>query len=287
MKTSQNLSEPRPEGNTNSSGLNQCKSRKWCFTLNNYDKDEYEELVNSITSRNSYLYIIGKEVGESGTPHLQGYIEGKNQISFNTLKNINKRLHLEKAKGTQEQNYKYCSKDGDYITNIKIKLSNEERYKEILDKEYQNVIWKPFQQKILDIINSDVDKRKIYWFHEESGNVGKSYILKYIALTYPEKVIIGNGKINDVFNQIRNHIEEGNEPSIILIDVPRDYAESYFNYGGLENIKNGFFFSGKYEGGKCLFNIPHIIVVSNEEPNYRKLSGDRYEVYDVDTLGAE
>lgn len=154
-----------------------------------------------------------------------------NAVSFKTIKNINKRLHIEKAKGDIRQNYKYCSKDGKFITNIKLKLTEEERLEEIIESEYNNIIWKDWQEEILKIIDGKVSNRKIFWYWEATGNIGKSYLLKYIALKMNKRVIIGNGKMNDVFNQINNHIQNGNNPEIILIDVPRDYAETYFNYG--------------------------------------------------------
>ena len=58
--------------------------------------------------------IFGKEVGASGTPHLQGYTEWKCQRRLATWKRlIGERAHIEGAKGTRAQNTAYCSKDGD------------------------------------------------------------------------------------------------------------------------------------------------------------------------------
>lgn len=99
------------------------RSRKWVFTLNNWTIDEYEKIKHIITAKN-WKYIIGKEVGEKcGTPHLQGYIEHKNDIKNTTLYNIMPRAHYEPAKGNISKNYDYCSKidrggSGDFITNI-------------------------------------------------------------------------------------------------------------------------------------------------------------------------
>lgn len=89
------------------------KSRSWCFTINNYTEQEYESLFED---HNSVKYmIVGKEVGENQTPHLQGYVWCKNQIRMATVKTIvGSRAHLEIAKGNHEQNFKYCSKDGDF-----------------------------------------------------------------------------------------------------------------------------------------------------------------------------
>lgn len=47
------------------------RARAWCWTLNNYTAEETIKLANVPCK-----YIVwGCEVGESGTPHLQGYIE--------------------------------------------------------------------------------------------------------------------------------------------------------------------------------------------------------------------
>lgn len=285
QKTQENTRKHSDRGNTNNPIAKEKRCRKWCITLNNYTEDELNDFLDTINTR-KYLYIIGREVGKEGTPHLQIYLESKNPVNFSSIKKINNRFHIEKAKGNRKQNYIYCSKENNFITNIEIEETIEEKEKRrmemILEDEYKDVEWKEFQKEILDIINGEVSRRKIYWFWETTGNIGKSYIFKYIALKYPKKVILGNGKMADVFNQINKHIENGNEPEIVLLDVPRDYAENYFNYGGLENIKNGCFYSGKYEGGKCIFKIPHIIVIANEEPNYTKLSKDRYEVKDLE-----
>jgi hypothetical protein len=59
--------------------------------------------------------VYGKEVGASGTPHLQGYIYLATPRVFNTVKQLlPDGAHIEKAKGSVSQNIEYCTKDGDY-----------------------------------------------------------------------------------------------------------------------------------------------------------------------------
>lgn len=101
-------------GNTKST----LKSRKWCFTLNNYSVDMTDTLTQHFLKK-EWNYIFGKEVGSKmKTPHLQGFILAKNAIRFDTLKKLMPTAHLEVAKGSVEENYKYCSKENDYYTNI-------------------------------------------------------------------------------------------------------------------------------------------------------------------------
>jgi len=80
----------------------------YCFTINNYNDDEVE-LVKSIDCR---AIKAGLEVGESGTPHIQGAIYLKQKKTLKALKDLlGGRAHVEKARGTWEQQ-DYCLKDG-------------------------------------------------------------------------------------------------------------------------------------------------------------------------------
>lgn len=87
--------------------------RNIVFTLNNYTNEDIERLRGVA---DNFAYIIwGKEVGESGTPHLQGMAQLKKVTKFNTVKNmIGERAHLEKMRGTAQQARDYCAKDGDF-----------------------------------------------------------------------------------------------------------------------------------------------------------------------------
>lgn len=82
---------------------------RWCFTLNNYTEEQISSIVPIIEEK-CRLGIFGKEVGNSGTPHLQGYIEFKTKGRPMNLFGI-KQIHWEKAKGSKADNMAYCSKE--------------------------------------------------------------------------------------------------------------------------------------------------------------------------------
>jgi len=85
------------------------QATRWCFTLNNYTAEE----VKWIDSAECQYVIYGKEVGDSGTPHLQGYIEVATKRAMSTIKKmVGARAHLEVARGTSKQASDYCKKDG-------------------------------------------------------------------------------------------------------------------------------------------------------------------------------
>lgn len=90
------------------------RSRSCTFTLNNYTEEELGQIRTYLGSEDVKYAGFGLEEGESGTPHLQGFVCFKNPKMFTGIKRIPGfgRMHLESMKGTVEQNIAYCSKDG-------------------------------------------------------------------------------------------------------------------------------------------------------------------------------
>lgn len=86
------------------------RSRAWMFTCNNYD-DASETRVSMLGAQ---YFVYGKEVGEQGTPHLQGYVYFKSQRTFKSLSKKLPGFHLEVRKGTHTQARDYCTKDGNF-----------------------------------------------------------------------------------------------------------------------------------------------------------------------------
>ena len=67
--------------------------KRWCLTLNNYTEIEYNYIIECFKLDVSNKFIIGKEVGDSGTPHLQIYINLNKKERFSFFKNICNRFH--------------------------------------------------------------------------------------------------------------------------------------------------------------------------------------------------
>jgi len=86
------------------------RSRNFCFTLNNYSEVEYQQLLDT----DCKYVIIGREKGEGGTSHLQGYFSFNLQKTLAACKKVNARAHWEICKGLPSQNRAYCIKDGDF-----------------------------------------------------------------------------------------------------------------------------------------------------------------------------
>lgn len=255
------------------------RARKWCFTLNNYTKEDKIKLTHIFDTKKC-KYIIGEEKGEKGTIHLQGYFEAKNAIWFKSIKKWNEKLHVEKARGNRESNIKYCIKENKFITNFEHPILFKKKIEnDILIDEYKDVKWKDWQKEVINLINEKADSRKIYVYIDYMGNSGKSYLTKFIALKY-KGVVICDGKKDNIFNQVKVMMDSMIEPKIVILDVPRS-GKDFINYGVVEQLKNGLIYSGKYEGGRCLFRHPHVIIFTNDNVDINKLSIDRWVIKDI------
>ena len=88
-------------------------TKYYCTTLNNYN-DEQEANANNFANDHCSYAIIGREIGSTGTKHLQCYFLLTRARGFEFVRQNLPGHHVEAAKGNTEQNYNYCTKDGDY-----------------------------------------------------------------------------------------------------------------------------------------------------------------------------
>ena len=89
--------------------------KRVCFTLHDYTDQDIER-IDALQTQAVYL-VYGKEkCPTSGRIHLQGFINFTKKLRFNAAKKlIGEKAHLESARGTDEQNSKYCKKEGQFF----------------------------------------------------------------------------------------------------------------------------------------------------------------------------
>lgn len=246
-------------------------SIRWCLTLNNPCEEDIEK-IRSISSQFCKFAIVALEVGDSGTPHLQGYIEFKKKSRPMSVFKFTDRFHWEKAKGTKYENWTYCTKDD----NIKIQIGQG------FDPVYKiDIELKPWQRKIVEIIKEPADDRTVRWYWEPVGGIGKTVFQKWVYLNFQD-VIVLSGKASDMKNGIIQYMKNNDDrtPKIVLINLPRS-CKGYVSYTGIEEIKDMLFFSGKYEGGMVCGRNPHVIVFANEPPVLDEMSACRWKVEEI------
>lgn len=249
-------------------------SIRWCFTFNNYTNEDIKYLVPKFRDFCKFS-IVGEEIGESGTPHLQGYFEFKTKRRPLAVFDL-KKIHFEKAKGSKNENIDYCKKESKLLNELCI---NYKPRRELTFPWSSNM--KQWQKDILDIVSNEPDDRSIYWYWSNSGNIGKTQFCKYLTVNHGAICLSGKG--SDVRNGIVEYKKINDDfPEIVLFPIPRSYNSEYLSYEALENIKDMYFYSGKYEGGMICGPPPHLIVFSNEEPDLTKCSLDRWNIVNID-----
>lgn len=253
------------EGNTGTSSSKKqqpVRRKYYCGTLFNYDTIGIvviENRLQAICEKYQYGYEICPSTGK---PHLQIFLTLKKAMRITETK-IPGNPKLIPCLGTEEHNITYTSKDGKVVRwgyPKEIKIISELR---------------PWQKNIEDIILTEPDERKIYWFWEEVGNIGKSALVKYLVVKYGCLFCQG-GKESDIMNLVFNcNMDKSN---CVIFDIPRSHKGNV-SYSALENIKNGLVCNTKYETGVKVFNSPHIICFANYPPaKPEELSQDRWVV---------
>jgi len=82
-------------------------AKHWCFTVNHPTDDELADLAclaYAEPAGNVRYLVMGREVGETGTPHLQCYVELQKRERLPWLKQyVSSRAHFEPRFGTREE----------------------------------------------------------------------------------------------------------------------------------------------------------------------------------------
>lgn len=277
MATKVETTELGEEGNTTTSSPPLTNGKQqvvqhmhWCFTWNNY-KPEDIETCNRIFSFLAYDYVFQEEVGESGTPHLQGTVSLKKKGRWTEF-GLPKDIHWEHVKHVP-LSYKYCSEPMKRSGGCwSLKWPIPPKVKTISEQEFY-----PWQELLVNLLKQEPDDRTIHWVWSEDGRTGKSSFCKWLLLNR-DAALSGKGAYSDICNLIYN--TNMNDGKIVVFDLPRNNGNK-ISYSALECIKNGLIVNTKYETGYKVFNPPHVVVFSNMEPEEGAMSADRFKIIEA------
>lgn len=287
------------------------RGKNWCFTLNNYTPADYDKFTRLVETGECVYIIFGKEVGESGTPHLQGFVAFAKRVYLTDVKKrLSRTAHFGLARLVPES-IEYCKKDGDVfeagvlpvgqgkrtdIDDFKIDVkSGLLNLKEVREKhsvvyaKYKGFVMEyltdnapkrviptymlhEWQQDLMDKLDAPPDCRTIQFIVDQTGNNGKTWFAHWYADKNADCQVMCPGKRADMAYILRTDIR------VLILDAPRSKQGEFIQYDFLEDIKNGFIFSPKYESSiKTLANV-HLVVLMNEPPDHTKLSTDRFDI---------
>lgn len=131
--------------------------------------------------------------------------------------------------------------------------------------------YRPFQQEVMDIIKTKPDDRKIHWYWENSGGLGKSRFSRHLVALHGAVSLSGD---------VKDMSYAYNKEKVVIFDIPRDHGDIKPLFGMAEKLKDGMLFSSKYESEVKIFKSPHVIFFSNEPPPQGVWSVDRLVEHD-------
>lgn len=246
------------------------RSNAWCFTINNpLASDMFA--VRNLAHTAGYI-IAGAEVGEKGTPHIQGYVRfnSGHGRTMATMKKTLIRAHLLVANGSDMENKIYCSKGGDVLIEQGTPSEQGKRndIKELAHKiknreitllecmfEYPD-IWMRYSRSIEKMYASILPMRdsqpEVHWRWGKAGTGKTKYVI-------------------DKFDREEIYIKDGTswwdnykQQKCILID---DF-DNGIPYRTLLRILDRNHEQGQIKGGYVYINSPYIYITCEHPPDY-------------------
>jgi hypothetical protein len=269
-----------------------------CFTINKTSDgvlpDDAElRLRLSGVAQFCFQLEVGKETGRV---HWQGWARhtgAKTYKQWHKLLGPNAWVSKQKARHNADA-WRYCCKED-------TRMSLAESLSMGIDKDsigpffkgivmegpkvlspLDNVELYPYQQDLMDVYEGEPHPRTIYWIWEKTGNCGKSAFTKHLAIKGDTLCV--TGKESDVSCGVADWVQpKKGKPAplrCIIWDLPR-IKEGKVSFAAMESVKNGCFFSSKYESKMIIMKTPHIFVFANFPPDKSALSADRWCIYNI------
>lgn len=296
-------------------------SRRWCFTLNNPTLEESTLVADFLNGSHVRYGVIGRERGESGTPHLQGFFILGGPWRVNRVRGQLPRAHLEPARGTSIQASDYCKKDGDFDEFGEIPARQgarndlEELYAwgDEFTQSHGRAPTSPeiarahptaylrytrvarlFEARAATVPTEEGDPRE---WQDELAQELEEPCNDDRKITFYVDPVGNSGKswfcrwfLTKFPNMVqllgpgkRADLAHAIDASktVFLFNIPRQEME-YLQYSILEALKDRFLLSTKYSSKvKVWATVPHVVVFCNEEPDMTRLSEDRYDIRNI------
>lgn len=147
-------------------------AKRWCFTWWNYPEDyeaQFERLQPLFEA-----YCIGEERGTNDRPHLQGWLSFKRKSRPFECLNLERTIHWEVMRSSEDVNTEYCSKEGRRVVSFNIPVPF-----------VVNITLTPWEEKLVQIVDEEPDTRYIHWVWESRGGIGKTTFQKWLYLNRP------------------------------------------------------------------------------------------------------
>lgn len=294
-------------------------AKRWCFTINNYTAVEQQAILDS--SPNFDYLIVARELGDSGTPHLQGFCVLQTKLRLRNVKALPgfARAHLEVSRGTPQEASAYCKKDGDFnefgtlpatqgkrtdFGDLKdfIKASVTRPTHVEIAEEFPS-LWGRYRNACINFLDLFSQKPELVagdlrnWQLELQNIVNEPADDRQIIFVVDPDGNNGKSWLTRYWFTNRDDLQRLSvgkrddlafavdiSKKLFVFDVPRGQSE-FIQYCILEQLKDQMIFSPKYESTcKILPTKVHVVVFMNEDPDMSKMTPDRYRIININEL---
>jgi hypothetical protein len=294
-------------------------AKRWVMTLNNYTEEDEAHLAEYFNTSQFVYAIVGREVGENGTPHLQCYFILVNRHNLVWLRNhVHARAHYEVARGTPREAAEYCKKEEDYDEYgtlpsgktgtgamfedliVWAKAQTECPSERDIAEAFPSLFGR-YRNNVMDMVRMFAPKPVIQtgdlrdWQIELKAKLDGEADDRKVIFVVDEAGC--SGKSFFCRWMLSNYPEETQllgpakrddlahivqtDTKYFLLNIPRGNME-YLNYGFLESLKDRVVISPKYMSQtKILKYNPHVVVFTNEQVDMTKMTADRYDIIEL------
>lgn len=290
-------------------------AKHWVFTINNWEAADIDRIGTFVDLVGATYVVAGRERGENGTPHLQGFISFDRRRTFDFVRGLFvNRAHIEIKRGTVNQAITYCKKDGDFDEHGVIPTEQGHRSDIDAYKEWLTTLTELPTEREIALEHTTLWFKSKDRCKELAKMVCPPPMLELgVCRTWQDGLIdglhgpaparevvfyvdeLGNSgkswivrKLLSLFPDRVQILGIGKkcdlaysidvEKDIFVFDIHRGGME-YLQYGIIENLKDRVVYSSKYQSEtKILLKTPHVVVFCNEHPDMNKFSQDRYIV---------
>lgn len=270
-------------------------TKSFTFTVNNYTDEDKESVQRLVDLSNTLFAAL--EVGEQGTPHIQGYITFKKAKRLAGVSKLLPRAHIETAKGAKGHNFDYIikglNKDGTPKTNSTVFINHDngqQGERNDLASVYESARTRGIKRTAEDYptqygrnfkgiaayLTAIAEPRSSYpsvvWLYGPTG-IGKT---AYAHMQTSQHNVYIAHMAPDWYDGLADH-------DWVILD---EFDKRNFPTGKLLNLLDRYQLICPVKGGSVNFRASHIVITSSVHPQLLFPDTDYEQVYRrIDFIG--